>query len=122
MTPGRRASASASSMVSGRTVPKMPMETPWVLPGLTSMMLVPNWVNSASTNWRSPAPREVSRITAAMPTQMPNAVRKLRSRCASMARPTKPMRSPVFIPEGALASGQCHDRVEPGPRGAPARC
>lgn len=50
---GTRLSASASSMVSGRSLPKMPIEVPRVrvLPGATPITLVPNWLNSARTNW-----------------------------------------------------------------------
>ena len=50
-TPGMRASASASSIVSLRVVPPRTPGMPSVfdLPGLTTMMLVPNCVNCPST-------------------------------------------------------------------------
>ena len=45
------AEASASSTVSGRSVPKTPTEMPSVefLPGFIAIRRVPNWVNSWST-------------------------------------------------------------------------
>ena len=64
--------ARASSSVSGRTELGMPVGAgPDVLtlPGDRLTMLVPNWVNSASTKRWMPSPIEVSRITAAMPTR-----------------------------------------------------
>ena len=99
VTPGRRSSARASSSVSGREVlgrPGGPPRAPF-LPGAISITLVPNWVNSASTNWWMPSPMEVSRITAAMPTAMPSRVRKLRRRWATSARADSERKSRQFI-------------------------
>ena len=72
-------------MVSGRTVFTAPSDAPcvWMRPGVTVMMLVPNWVNSAITKRCRPSPMEVSRITAAMPTAMPSAV-------STRAQPVRP--------------------------------
>jgi len=82
---GTRRNASASSIVSGRTVPNTPIEPPivWAVPGVTLTMLVPNCVNSASTKRRTPSPIDVSSTTAATPTAMPSAVSSARIRCAS---------------------------------------
>ena len=78
-------------MVSSRSEPITPSEVPKVvtLPGLMLTRLVPNWVNSASTNRCSPSPMEVSRITAAMPTAMPRPVSTLCSRLARIEPVTK---------------------------------
>ena len=57
------------------------------LPGLMPMTLVPNWVNSPSTNWRVPSPMEVNRMTEAIPMEMPTVVSAERRRCPRIVRP-----------------------------------
>ena len=62
-------------------------------PGDMLAIFVPNWVNSASTKRWMPSPIDVNRMTAAMPTAMPSNVRKLRNRCAVMARSARRVKS-----------------------------
>jgi hypothetical protein len=96
VTCGKLRKARASSSVSGRTELGMPVGAgPEVLtlPGEMLAILVPNCVNSASTKRCMPSPMDVSRITEAMPTAMPSSVKKLRNRCAVMARRARRMAS-----------------------------
>src|SRR5512139_2653106 len=76
------------------------------------MMLVPNWVNSASTKRWMPSPIEVSRITAAIPTAMPEAERKVRSRCAVSACRAKRRVSAALIQAPSFSAQRPHG-IEP---------
>jgi hypothetical protein len=111
-TCGSCRSARASSSVNGRTVFSIAPDAPIVVvrPGEICSRLVPNCVNSLSTNRCTPVPSAVSSTTAAMPTAIPSAVKIDRCRCPSTAEIANSMPSRHNTLSASTAPGPAEPR------------